>query len=83
MYFRKYIVASIEKNIEANQGEKRQVQKAVSFFEGLDEAGDKGELEFVQLQEAGCIPLSVFLLTLTSKETMMLQAVLWSLDIPC
>lgn len=62
---------------------KRQVQKAVSFFEGLDEGGNEEGLEFVQLVEPGCIPLPVFLLTLTSKETMMLQAVLWSLDIPC
>lgn len=62
---------------------KRQVQKAVSFFEGLDEGQNEEGLEFVQLQEPDCIPLSVFLLTLTSKDTMMLQAVLWSLDIPC
>lgn len=72
----------MEKKIEANE-KKRQVQKAVSFFEGLDEGGNEEGLEFVQLVEPGCIPLSVFLLTLTSKGTMMLQAVLWSLDIPC
>lgn len=72
----------MEKKIEANE-KKRQVQKAVSFFEGLDEGGNEEGLEFVQLVDPGCIPLSVFLLILTSKGTMMLQAVLWSLDIPC